>query len=459
MLVLSRFLDLRELGFASALAAVYASFELITDINMPRFVLAAPREDYQEALGAAHALSVLRGAMVGAVAVAAAPLIANLFSLGSQWLSFAAVAAIVVVRSFEHLAPRIAERDYQYGPQLKVATTAYALSLAALFISVVVWKSHLALVASLFFQAIGIAFASRIFSGTPYRWRFHTPYFKRAFNFGYPLMFNGLGLAISGQADRFLVGTVLGLPALGVYSVLTLVTVVPSGIVSRIITTVSVALLFNSRTDKRLLQARLRLASRIIPLVAAAVALGVLTLLNILTPLVFGRSFVASRWMVVLLAFGTFVRIARNDPGTAILLNEGRTKRLALANLAVSGGLIVAGLVMIFAPAIESAALGRCLGEIAGLGVMLYLTRRTLGAVLSDNLSAIGATAALAGAASLFVLFTSVGANVVPSLAFLALGMVLLGISAARAWPLFAQAGLAVLSSGIAKDAGAQEPN
>ena len=444
MLVLSRFLDLRELGFASALAAVYASFELVTDINMPRFVLSAPRDDYQEALAAAHALSVLRGAMVGGVALVAAPLIAGLFSLGSQWLSFAALAAIVVVRSFEHLAPRIAERDYRYGPQLKVASVAYGLSLTALFISVVVWKSHLALVMSLLWQAIGIAVASRMFSGTPYRWRFQTRYFKRAFNFGYPLMFNGLGLAISGQADRFLVGGILGLPALGIYSVLTLVTVVPSGIVSRIITTVSVALLFNSGSDRRLLEARLRLASRVIPLVAAAVALGVLTLLNIVTPLVFGQSFAASRWMVILLAFGTFVRIARNDPGTAILLNEGRTKRLALANLAVSVGLLFAASLMIFAPAIESAALGRCLGEIGGLGVMLYLTLPTLRAVLSDNLLAIGASAALVGVAGVFVLFTSVGASLVPSFTFLALGMAVLGLAGARAWPLFAQAGLSL---------------
>jgi O-antigen/teichoic acid export membrane protein len=455
MLVLSRVLDLREVGFASALAAVYASFELVTDINMPRFVLTAPREDYQEALASAHALSALRGAVVASIAFLASPLIASFFSLGSQWLSFASVALIIIVRSLEHVAPRIAERDYQYGPQLKVATVAYGLSLAALFASVVIWRSHIALIMSLLAQAIGIVVGSRIFSKTPYRWRLRTPYFRKAFNFGYPLMFNGLGLAISGQADRFLVGGILSLSALGIYSVLTLVTVIPSSIVSRAITTVTVALLFNSANDRRLLQARLRLASRLIPLVAAAVALGILTLLDVVTPLVFGRSFVASRWMVVLLAFATFVRIARLDPGTAVLLNEGRTKRLALANLAVSCGLVFAGVFMILAPEIEAAALGRCLGELGGLAVILYLTRRPLQAVLIHNLSAIGASAALMGVASVFVLFTSVGSDPVPSFVFLALGAAALGLAGARTSPLFAQAGLSFPPTGTVKDAGA----
>ena len=62
MFVLTHFLGLRELGFASALAATYGMFEQITDIAMYRFVFSVPHANYEEALAAAHALSVLRGA-------------------------------------------------------------------------------------------------------------------------------------------------------------------------------------------------------------------------------------------------------------------------------------------------------------------------------------------------------------------------------------------------------------
>jgi hypothetical protein len=49
-LILARILSSFEFGFASALAASYATFELITDIAIHRFVLASPRSEYQETL-------------------------------------------------------------------------------------------------------------------------------------------------------------------------------------------------------------------------------------------------------------------------------------------------------------------------------------------------------------------------------------------------------------------------
>jgi O-antigen/teichoic acid export membrane protein len=452
MLLLSRFLDLRELGFASVLTAVYATFELITDINISRFVLSAPREDYEEALAAAHALSALRGLLVAFAIVALAPIIAAAFSLGSQWLSFAALAPIVVLRSLEHLGPRIAEREYRYGPQLKVATVAYGVGLAALFGSIVIFANHLALIASLFGQMVGLALATRIFSSTPYRWRFRTPLFAKAFNFGYPLMFNGLGLAVSAQADRFLVGAMLGLPALGVYSVLMLVTVVPVGVGVRIANSVTLATLFNRIGEPAAFEARLRLASRAIPLAAAVLGAGVLALINIVVPLVFGRNFLASQWMIVFLAFGAFFRMARCEPGTAILMIEGRTKRLALANLIVGGGLIFTAAFLAFAPTIEAATLGRCLGDVLGLAAMLYLTRSMLKAAIRDNILALGLSALVLCVGSVFVVLTSVGNSIAPSLAFLSLALIVLGLLGLGSRPLLSEAGFAVLSRNAVPD-------
>ena len=148
MMMLSHFLDLRELGFASLLTAVYSSFELITDINISRFVISAPRENYEEALAAAHALSALRGLMLALAIVVLSPFIAAAFSLGFQWPSFAALGLIVFLRSLEHLGPRIAEREYRYAPQLKVVTVSYGMGLAALFGTIFVFANHLALIAS-----------------------------------------------------------------------------------------------------------------------------------------------------------------------------------------------------------------------------------------------------------------------------------------------------------------------
>ena len=446
MVLLSRFLDLRELGFAAVLTAVYSTSELVTDINISRFVLSAPRENYHEALAAAHALSALRGLLVGLAIVALSPIIAAAFSLGADWPSFAALGLISAFAGLEHLGPRIAERDYRYAPQLKVVTVASVISLAALFGGIFVFHNHLALVASLVGYMLGLAVASRIFADTPYRWRFRTPLFVRAFHFGYPLMFNGLGLAVSAQADRFLVGAMLGLPALGVYSVLTVATTIPVGVGVRIANSVTLAMLFNRADEPAAFQARLRLASRTIPLMAAGLGAGILAMINIVVPLVFGHKFVASQWMIVFLAFAAFFRMARCEPGTGILMIEGRTKRLALANLMVGGGLIFSAAFMVFAPTIEAATLGRCFGEVLGLAGMLYLTRSVMKAAIRDNLIALGLSAIVLSVGGLLVVFGSVGNTISASLGFLCLAVAVLGLLGFSARAIMAEAGFSVLS-------------
>jgi hypothetical protein len=95
-------------------------------------VFSTPRQDYDEALASAHALSALRGVTVGLLAVAASPLIAGIMSLRSDWPDFAILGGIIVIRSLEHLGPKLAARDYRYGAQFKMNLIANGLGLLAL---------------------------------------------------------------------------------------------------------------------------------------------------------------------------------------------------------------------------------------------------------------------------------------------------------------------------------------
>ena len=110
MVILSRFLDLHEVGFGSALAATAATLDMSTDIAIHRFVYAAKLDEFAETLASAHALSVLRGLGVGLLAIVLAPFIAALLSVGADWKIFAALGIITFIRGFENLEPRVAER-------------------------------------------------------------------------------------------------------------------------------------------------------------------------------------------------------------------------------------------------------------------------------------------------------------------------------------------------------------
>jgi O-antigen/teichoic acid export membrane protein len=431
MLALSHFLDVRELGFASLLAATYSTFEQVTDIAMYRFVLSAPREVFAEALASAHALSALRGLVVGALAVAAAPLLASGFGVGTDWPSFAVLGPLTVIHSLEHIGPRIAERDYRYDVQLRIALIGCAAGFLALGAAIALRPDHNALVASLFGTISGQTIASHALAGTPYRLRIRSPEFRKAFRFGYPLMFNGVGLAISAQGDRLLVGAMLGLPALGVYSVLLLVSVVPISPIVRVTGSVTVAMLVNASNSSQALTARLSCMARLTPAVATLYSAGIIALMNIVVPPVFGAKFTASRWTLVLLAAAAFTRIVRSEPGTSVLLYQARTKRLALANVLATSGLLFAFLLMMLIPSIETAVLGRLAGEFLGLAAMIVLSRKAFGSALVDFFVSVGLGFALLAAMTPMTFALGVGERISPSIAML---IVVLGLCGSWIW-------------------------
>jgi len=391
MLILARFLDLGELGFASALSATYGIFETTTDMAVHRFVFRAPPDEFDDAMASAHALMLLRGVVICVLAVAAAPLIASMLSVGSHWKIFAALGPLALIRSFENLGPRVAERHYQFKPQFKMTLASTALGLSLLVPTLYVKRDHAAIVMCQLGLNLGLVLASHVFSDQRYRIKFRSPQFIRAFKFGYPLMFNGFGLAISGQGDRFVVGSLLGLPALGVYNVVLMVTVVPISMVFRLMGTTNLAAFYNASASAKLLEQRIRLSGQLSPLVATVYALGIAAVMNIVTPAVFGARFAIGRMEVSLLAFAAFVRIIRVEPFTSLLLLLQRTKRLAASSLAVLSGLAFAYLFIEARPTIDAAFAGRLMGEVTSLGVTVALTR----AQLAGNLAHYGSAATL----------------------------------------------------------------
>ena len=156
MLIITHFLNLSEVGFAGALTATYSMFELVTDFAISRFVFSAPRSEYRDALSGAQGLAVVRGLVVGGAAVAAGPVLAGLLSVSTHWADFSVLGIAVAIRSFENLAPRVAERDYHYGPQLTVTVVSSILAIAALFAGARWRHDHIAIIMSLFAQMIGL---------------------------------------------------------------------------------------------------------------------------------------------------------------------------------------------------------------------------------------------------------------------------------------------------------------
>ncbi|HXZ15753.1 MAG TPA: oligosaccharide flippase family protein [Roseiarcus sp.] len=375
MLALARILSLTELGFVSILTAFLGFLELSTDLAIYRFAFSSPRENYEEALASAHALMVARGLAVSLIGICAAPIVAAAVSLGDDWMSFAVIASAILLRSFEHLSPRVAERDFDYWPQLKMIGIADTISLIVLITVALATRNHAAIIASVYTQNIIVFFASRLFSPIPYRLNFRSPFFKAAFKYGYPLAISGLGLAIAAQGDRFIVAGLFDLKVLAVYSVVVLATIVPISAFARFLQSTILARFYHATAVRSWLIQEVRTASSGVAIVAACYSGGIILLGNTVIPLVFGPKFETSPVAMILLGATAYVRLVRGEPFTALMLNTGRTKRLAPSSVLAGSSLAYIVAFSFFDRSLTAILAARLLGELTSAGVAFVMGR------------------------------------------------------------------------------------
>jgi O-antigen/teichoic acid export membrane protein len=387
--ILTHLLGPYEFGFAIAISATYATIEQIADLAIYRFVSSSPRSVYDRAVAGAHALTVVRGFFLACfVLLISYPVACTLAKCG-DWVSFAWLAPAVMIKSFEHLEIRVRERDYRYWPQLVASFASHGAGLVAMTIAAYEFQSHYAFIAYLLVQSAAYVLASHLLATSRYQMTFRTSYFQRAFAFGLPLMLNGVGLAIIGQGDRLMVGALMDLPTLGLYAVLILVGTVPIGGLFRVLGSLHFAGLHNATAGSPEYNARLKLFSRALPMIAACYALLLIAVLKAIMPLVFGARYTIEDPLPLLVGLIAFLRIVRTEPHTSLLLHTQNTRVLAVANLSPGIGLLCATALVLLKPSIEAVLVGSIVGESIGLGVMVFMTYRFLKPAIFDYVTSV----------------------------------------------------------------------
>jgi O-antigen/teichoic acid export membrane protein len=373
-IILTRFLDAYEFGFASAISLVFSTALLVTDLAIYRFILSTPREEFVEALSGAHALVILRGLLVATGLLLVSVPASCTFATCGDWQSFALLAPVVLIASFEHLEIRIAERDYRYWRQFIASLVSHSLGLAALGITAWQTANHYAFLSYLYVQAITYVLLSHALATLPYRITFRSPYVARALAFGLPLLVSGVTAAVIAQGDRFIVGAMLGLEILGFYAVLSLAGLIPISGLIRVLNSLFFAGFHNAH-EKDHFQDRIKLFFGVTPLLAGLYALGIVGLLQLALPLVFGPRFTATDPLIFLIAAIAVTRISRLEPSTSLLLQKQRTTRLAAANVSLFSGLLVASILVALHRNIEGALVGTLIGELTALCFTMLAVR------------------------------------------------------------------------------------
>jgi O-antigen/teichoic acid export membrane protein len=390
--ILSRFLARDEFGVAVAITVMLGIASLVTDVAIDKFAVIEADESGNEALAAAHMLSLIRGVVVTLILVAGAPAMAALFGVPQFSESFAFAALVPFIASFAHLGIKQVQRHYDYAPETLTILVSNLAAIFALVIAVRILGDHRAIIVSFLVEAVSFVLASHLLARTRYRLRANRDLSRKALSFGIPLMFNGIGLALMSQFDRALVGHWFGVDMLAKYSVLLSIAVVPVGLVLRVFGTMSLSFILSNISKGSLASDQYGFLVFLFAVLAVLYSFFVALTLDWATPLIFGRSFDVTLSVHLLLTAIVFLRLQRAGAPTNLLLATGRTRELALLNLSGGLGLALALAFLYWSARFETLLLGLVCGDM--LSFLLFFFASSI--VVSKNRSFLAIDLAMA---------------------------------------------------------------
>jgi O-antigen/teichoic acid export membrane protein len=368
MMLLSRLLAPVEFGTSVALTVVLSSVFMVTDIGLDRFVLLNRGDQGRSALAAAHFVQISRSVSVALVVVALAGPFAGLFGVPAAADSFRWGALMPLVHGFAHLGPKQAQQHYNFRQDAAATSIASAVSLAVTVPAAWLCRDHTAILYSLVAGECAFVLATHLVADRPYEVSWDRKTIGEALKYGLPLMVNGVGLAIMAQADRFLVGATLGVATLGVYSVILSLSITAMSPFYAICSSIGVSVVAKNRSEPG------RFAAVLLALIWGFCLFGFgyaaftgLTL-DVLAPKLFGQLYVVDLSVRCIITMIVFLRIIRG-PASVLLLVDGQTRSLALANLVSGLGMACAFLFVQSVPTLGAVLLGVMIGDLLSLGL------------------------------------------------------------------------------------------
>jgi O-antigen/teichoic acid export membrane protein len=349
-----------ELGRAMLLALAVRLVEMAGDVGIDRLAVQAPDGATARLQAELHGAALLRGAALGLVLLAAAPVLAALFPDGPAASAYAVLALVPLIRGAVHLDARRHERGFRYGPSAVIETGATLAMLAAIGPALALLGDHRAMAAVLVAAALAQTILSHGVATRRYRASFSAAALTRIRRFGAPLMANAVLLFLTFYADRLIVAASFDLATLAVYGVALQLALLPAQIVGR-----AAATLLLPRFRLAITAGGIEAAAR--AAVAAHVAMGLVfaAAFTLLAPSaiagVYGASFRPDTALAAVLGAAAAFRIVRT-PLSQLAVAMGRTGDPARANLlraaALGPALLAASAGLPLAAVAAAAALG-----------------------------------------------------------------------------------------------------
>lgn len=420
-----------DFGIAAILTLLLQLLDSLTDLGVDRLIVQAPDGNRRRFVATQHLALVVRGVLIAAVLLLASPWIADFFAIQQATWAFAVIAAVPLIKGFQHLDARRAQRDLNNRPFLLIEILPQAVALA-LTIPVVRYTPDFGAVVWLSLaHAITTLAVSHLVAERRYEIRFDAAILKRLIDFGWPIWLSAFPLIAVYHGDRIMIGRMIGMEELAGYSAAFMIAMVPGLIAGKVGQSLMLPLFADARGKPELLAQRFAAMTEATALVAAMYLATAMLLGGFILELAFGPNYRGLGAVMSWLAAMWAMRMLQAVPGM-VLMAAGETKPFLVAGLIRAMALIPAGFAAAHGYGLDAIAACGVAGELASL---VYVARRmdAAGAPLSGVFTrrALFLAPAALAAGSALVLTPGDGEPLLRALALLAATLLIAGMAIA----------------------------
>ncbi len=375
--ILARVLGPAELGLAATVVVTSAFFDLISDTGSDRFLVQDRYGDTPEVQKLVQAVYVSRGMMIAAALVIFAIPIAHFYRAPRLAGGLALFALAPLLRGFIHLDVRRAQRRLDFRPEAYNAMIAEAVGLTATITAALLTHSFMAVVYGLIIRSVVMVVVTHSNAERPYGLAYSKEHGPRLTRFAAPLVLTGVMLFIGSQSDRVMVGRLIGVKELGLYSAVILLIYYPSTVILRYVHILYVPLVAHARDDTAERDKVSETLGGQTQLLAIAMALGFAVVAPPMVTILYGGRYTQSALLVGLIGILQTTRFLINWP-TTMALSLGRSGTVLASNIvrllvfpgAFIGLWLVGGL--------PGVVVGFIAGELLSIATALLLLNRNM---------------------------------------------------------------------------------
>jgi len=375
-IILARALTKADFGVAAMIGMTVSLMEIGGRLSIENLVVQSREGDQPRFVAVAHAVRALLGLVSGLLILLAAAPIAVLFKVPDAAWAFRAIALVPIINSLSSLDVYRMRREMRFGPGVLIEIIPQMIITLAVWPMTRIWHDYSVIVWLLLIRQVASTAASHLVAERHYRWSYQESAIKSIFDFGWPMMINGLLLFCIMQGDRFVVGIGFSAADLGSYAIAGTLALLPSATLLNIFGSLLLPLLAETRDNFTLYLKRVERSFEMLSLCSSIYAVVLIVAGEALVTLIFGAKYKDAGAITAWFGLAQALRLLRSVPITAAVA-KGDTKNLMWSNLYRLMGFFAAVPAAFMGASLSMIAACAVLGEaVASVGSFWHFYRR-----------------------------------------------------------------------------------